>query len=508
VLFGGFESPAATATALYDTWEFDGTTWVRRSATGPQINKPILVYDESRSEMLMLGQLADETVKMYRYDAVAGSWTEITPAAKPPCVNESAATFRPTDNTILLTGGVCSTSTNIDEVWQWDGSTWTKATTLLGTERRYASAQAFDVSRSQLLRFGGTAAFDTPRGTTFAFTTEWVQMLDAASPGARSLFALTSDPVNKTIWMYGGINDQSTYFDFWQYKNGQWTYVNAEGSPASCSSPNAVYDTDRKKMVMVCGDSSIYEWDGSAWKSFIDLKTGPKARRFSMMTYDQTLKKTVLFGGFDESKYVAETWLWDGAAWTEIKNKRPPARTLAAMWFDPVQKKSIIYGGVGRPTPDDGIKRYDDMWSLDSTGWTKMTVTTTPGTRYGAQVTVDMLKPRVLLFGGLLYEQVETPFSQKQTFQDDLWEWDGATWKKLVTSGKPPARQNGAMVYDTTRGEMVLFAGYGGSFFSDTWILGDNLTWSVREQNVNRRRTTAATIGSRPAAELPGVVAE
>jgi hypothetical protein len=508
VLVGGIES-TTTSTAVYDTWEFDGTTWVRRNATGPQINKPILSYDESRGEMIMLGELTDETVKMYRYDAAAGTWNELTPTTKPPCSNESMLTFRPTDNATLLTGGICSTSGLTDEVWSWNGTDWAKVTTLLATERVYSAAQAFDVYRSQLVRYGGTAAFDAPRPNTFIFTGEWSQMVDVSAPGARSLYALTADPVNKTIWMYGGINEGSSYFDFWQYRNGQWTFVNVEGTPESCSSPNSVFDTDRKKMVMVCQDTSVYEWDGAAWKKFTDLKTHPKVRRFSSMVYDQTMKKTVLFGGFDETNYLAETWLWDGAAWTEIKNKRPPARTLTAMWFDPVQKKTMIYGGVGRPTPDDGIERYSDMWSLDSTGWTKMTPATTPGTRYGAQVTVDPNKPRVLLFGGLLYEA--TPgeaITRKQTFQNDLWEWDGTTWKKLTTVGAPPARQNGAMVFDATRNEMVLFAGYGGSFFSDTWLL-NNLTWSVREQNVNRRRTTVAgSVGVHQTVDTPELISE
>lgn len=508
VLFGGAQIGTANVLSnLKDTWEFDGTTWIQRSTDGPAIERPMLAYDAARNEMILVGALADATVKMYRYNATAGSWAEVTPATKPPCVTDSAMTYDSVEQVIVLTGGVCTTSPLVDEVWKWNGTDWAKMTTTTNVDRMSGAAQDFDPERGVLVRFGGTAAFASPRAFTNTLRTDWIAMFDASSPAPRSLFAVASDPARNITWMFGGINEFDYYTDFWQYQNGQWRFIVAENGPASCSSPNAAFDSDRNKLVVVCGDSSTFEWDGTAWKKFADLKLKPDARRFSMMVYDQTLKKSVLFGGYNDINYLDKTWLWDGTQWTEQKNKRPTARSLSAMWFDPNTKKTIVYGGIGRPTPDDAIERYSDMWTLDSTGWTKLTVTNNPGMRYGAQVAVDTQSTpnRVLLFGGLLYERQPEPSTVRtQSYQNDLWEWNGSAWRKLTSAAVPPARQNGALFYDASRREIVLFGGYGGYFFGDTWILGADGSWTVREESRGRRRPISRSNGiTGPSSETP-----
>src|SRR5439155_14691936 len=121
---------------------------------------------------------------------------------------------------------------------------------------------------------------------------------------------------------------------------------------------------------------------------------------FASLVYDQTLKKTVLFGGYD-TNYLDQTWTWDGTVWTRVKKNPPPSRALAAMWYDPTLKKTVLYGGIGRLTSTDRLTRFADMWTFDGTGWTQLTPASTPGPRYGAQVTIDPHTNKVLLFGGM-----------------------------------------------------------------------------------------------------------
>src|SRR5204863_7657962 len=171
--------------------------------------------------------------------------------------------------------------------------------------------------------------------------------------------------------------------------------------PTACVSPLASYDTDRMKIVLVCNNSALWECDGSTWTSPANLKQVPPARRFSSMVYDQSLKKTVFFGGWDTSNYLDQTWTWDGTVWTRVKKNPAPSRGLAAMWYDPTLKKTVLYGGLGRVTSQDRLTRFADMWTFDGTGWTLLTPTgDTPGARYGAQVTVDPRTNKVVLFGG------------------------------------------------------------------------------------------------------------
>ncbi|HYC58431.1 MAG TPA: kelch repeat-containing protein, partial [Thermoanaerobaculia bacterium] len=55
-----------------DTWEFDGTQWqqVIGGTTGPKVAKPLMEYDASRNQMILIGLNETGTEKiMYRYNA-------------------------------------------------------------------------------------------------------------------------------------------------------------------------------------------------------------------------------------------------------------------------------------------------------------------------------------------------------------------------------------------------------------------------------------------------------
>jgi hypothetical protein len=489
VLAGGtkFSADGKTLTAVHDTWEFDGTTWTQISGAA-NAGKPILAYDAAHDQMLMLAQTDALAPQMYTYDPAAGAWNQVNNTTLPPCVNEGQMTYQSsTTQTVIYTGGVCTnTISSVDDTYEWDGSNWNKVEVVSGTIRLFGAALAFDDNRQSAVLFGGTPPLGNPVADTWIFGNKtWVPVIDPSRPGPRSLFAFATDPVNNTIWMLGGIDEVNTLGDFWKYQSGAWESVTADGTPASCSTPNSAYDTNRQKLVVVCADSGTFEWDGAAWKPAAGLKTVPPARRFSSMAYDPNLKKIVLFGGFNDLSYVDETWLWDGTEWTRQKKNPAPARSLASMWFDPNLKKIVIYGGIGRVTTTDRITRFSDMWTFDGNGWAELKPSGgTPGSRYGAQATVDPRSDHVLLFGGL---RVDTPppvppattSTDVQVYANDTWEWDGSVWKRLSTDGLPPPRENGAMAFDPTRNEIVMFGGYAGAFLSDLWSFTPN-HWQVK----------------------------
>ena len=500
VIFGGTHTVTNTTTNLSttttytDTWEFDGTTWVQRAATGPSVNKPLLVYDEARAEVLMIGIDASGGTLMYRYKPATATWEAITPATKPACVNEAGLVYNPIKKVVFVTGGVCTTSDAlIEDDLEWDGTNWTKLAPTAISGAGFGQAMAFDELRGVIVQFGGTEAFGLPQNRTYVFRDNaWAVFSDPFTPGPRSLFALRGDLRNNAMWLLGGFNESDTFTDFWKYQNGVWSKPVTTGGPANgCITPNSAYDSDRGKLVVICSDSSTFEWDGASatWTAFaVDEKKFPLGRRFSSMVYDQNLKKTVLFGGFHDPDYLSTTWLWDGATWTQVKKNPPTARSLQSMWFDPVLNRTVIYGGLGRQNPQDRIVRYSDMWTFDGSGWTLLkNVTQTPGLRYGAQVAVDPATKKTILFGGLRTDINGT--LQTQTYVDDTWQWDGTAWTKLTTSTTPPPRENGFFDYDPSRGALTLFGGFSGFYHSDVWTFKDG-NWSlVADAPITRRRT-------------------
>lgn len=473
LLFGGTTTSAdgKTTTNHTDTWEFDGTSWRQVAATGPTVIKPLLEHDASRDQMVMLGIDSAGKTLMYRYDRAAGAWNEVKPEALPACVNEGSLAYDATKQVLTALEGICADTGFTGVTWEWNGENWVKLETKNPGPRQAGGAATFDAARQQIIFYGGTPLIANPTSTMWKLAEgDWATVIDTTSPSPRSLFGFQADPARGVIWLFGGISDESgSLDDLWRYQNGFFHKITAEKGPTSCGGANTAFDTDRSKLVVLCTDSSTFEWDGTEWKGFPDLKTKPPGRRFSSMIYDKTLKKTVLFGGYDEINYMQQTWTWDGTAWTEVKRDRPHRRILTSMWFDPVLKKTVIFGGLGRKSEEGRVERFNDMWSFDGNGWTEIkNVASVPSPRYGAQAGVDPRRNRVLLFGGLRTET--SGVTQTQVYADDFYEWDGTAWKRITTATVPPARENGRFEYDPLTGEMVLFGGYAGYLLSDIWL--------------------------------------
>jgi hypothetical protein len=77
-----------------------------------------------------------------------------------------------------------------------------------------------------------------------------------ATPGARSNFGMTYDPICKNWWLFGGVWAQGvsseTKNDLWKYSNGLWTWVSgsnltnqriAYNSPGSRTDPMMAIDS-------------------------------------------------------------------------------------------------------------------------------------------------------------------------------------------------------------------------------------------------------------------------
>lgn len=505
ILYGGnVLDPSGEKFNLFsDTWEFDGTQWHRLIENTPKVAKPLMDYDATRNQMILIGLNETGTEKvMYRYNATSNAWDVLTPATMPTCVNDGHLVYQEHTGKLIFFGGVCATGTPAgEEVFEWDGSNWTKLT-VSTWPRLSGQAVAYDPLRREVVAYGGTTALGSVVGsqTQLLRNQTFRQAFQVIRPTPRSQTTFETDPATATIYLYGGLDETGTFFntDLWGYRNGQWFRL--PGGPNTCDHPLAAFDTDRHRLVVTCGGTEVFEFDGTEWKTFANLTEKPDARRFSAMVYDPTLKKTVMYGGFFGTNYRNDTWTWDGTAWTEVDmdgDERPPNRGQMAMWYDPLQKKVILYAGIGRPSLDHRITRYTDMWAFNGSGWTKLNVTETPGMRFGPQVEVNPLSGKMLLFGGLVaapHPQDPSGKSLIQFFANDTWEWDGAAskWTRLTTdsiSPDPEVRENGAMAWDPTANRMVLFAGYAKGFYrSDLWEWNGQ-DWVPRvEQGGGRRR--------------------
>lgn len=201
----------------------------------------------------------------------------------------------------------------------------------------------------------------------------------------------------------------------------------------------------------IFGDT--WEWDGRAWTEI--ATSGPSPRYVHGMAYDEGRARVVVFGGYAMGGFRGDTWEWDGHSWAQVASTGPSPRVGAAMAYDAARQRVVLFGGLhSTPTPPTGT------WEWDGQSWAR-TATAGPSARHSHAMAYDPARRRVVLFGG--WDQQRFP-----SLLGDTWEWDGATWLLVASTGASP-RANHAMTGDTARERVVLFGGRAAQALDDTW---------------------------------------
>jgi len=253
-----------------------------------------------------------------------------------------------------------------------------------------------------------------------------------------------------------------------------WTEQAPAVSPSARAWPSMAYDAATGTVVLFGGwdgtsrVSDTWTWNGATWTKQAPA-VHPFARFGGAMAYDAATGTVVLFGGYGYGKadiFFGDTWTWNGTTWTEQHPATsPPGRWGAAMAYDAATGTVVLFGGNGQ-------RGYlGDTWTWDGTTWTNQAPATSPPTRTFAYMTYDAATGTAVLFGG--YDQAGCLFG-------DTWTWDGRTWTKQAPATSPRARAEGAMAYDAATGTAVLFGGYdqtGGcarrpQYLAQTWTWG------------------------------------
>jgi hypothetical protein len=127
------------------------------------------------------------------------------------------------------------------------------------------------------------------------------------------------------------------------------------------------------------------------------LSTLPPSRMGHALIYDSARAVTLAVGGrpvSDTGSSSADTWAWDGSAWTELPASFPP-RGFIQGTFDSARQVSVIYGGIDQ-SPSSAYfaetqERSTGTWSNRSG---------TPGARSSSGLAYDAGRGVTVLFGG------------------------------------------------------------------------------------------------------------
>lgn len=256
MLFGG---DTMGDVEMGDTWEWNGSIWVRRTMSGPSARaRHAMAYDSHRGVTVLFG----------------GNGT----------------------------GG--------GETWEWDGNEWTLVSTE-GPPRRTWHSMTYDSARGVVVLFGGEEGYRSYYGDTWEWDGARWRLTATDGPSPRAGSGLAYDSAREVVVLFGGLDGTSRLSDTWEWNGSGWIRVAEDGPHHLTGTPrpfSMAYDLDRNVTVLVGSTRDAIEtwqWDGRVWQQ---VQVGaPTPRWDSAMAYDSLRKAMVIFSG-SLAGWRGDTW--------------------------------------------------------------------------------------------------------------------------------------------------------------------------------------------------------
>jgi hypothetical protein len=407
------------------TWLWDGTTWSQRfPPAAPAAGQPAFATDTRRNRVVAF--FGGET---WEWDGV--TWLlRATTALGPGARGGAALAYDPVRRVTVLFGGLGASNTPRADTWEWNGLRWTARTTAHSPSARFGASMAWDPSRSRVLLFAGTFDYFVGSSDTWEFDgTDWVARTFASTPPPRYGASLTWDPVRSVFVAVGG-TAYDPLDDIWELDGSRWSMRGR--TPVRMQSHGAAWD-ERASRLVVLHRGVTFAFDG---QTLVPIGRSVLSERSSpMVAFDATRARLTLFGGYPSLSpaplypSVNDTWVRDASGWTELSpGTSPAARYGGALTWDVVRQRLVLFGGTSEINSPAGVvgRTFSDTWTFDGTAWSQLSPTASPPAGSSVGTWDEAMQRVVVLSGG-------------------TWGFDGTTWSSVATGGPP---LGSALAYD------------------------------------------------------------
>ncbi len=304
----------------------------------------------------------------------------------------------------------------------------------------------------------------------------WTDLSSASSPPpGRYLAAMTWDPVDNYVLMFGGFSTGGALSDTWAFSDNQWTQLSPATSPPARYVATLAWDAADHYAVLFGGFNGISEYYNDTWTFAGGTWTNitgttnqtPEGRWRQSMTWDAADGYIVMFGGTNSAgTALAETWSFVHGNWTKLTvTGSPPGRYRATMAYDAVDGYAVVFGGCTSNCPDSST------WTYHNLTWKSVSASTHPSARIYFGMTYSPIYQHVLLFGGSS-STGNTPLS-------DTWAFANDTWTDITSnlSRSPAARAYLEMSFDAVDNYSIIYGGQwtNGTYIDQTWALGPSI---------------------------------
>ncbi|MEM7534504.1 MAG: kelch repeat-containing protein [Chloroflexota bacterium] len=285
VVFGGAVSDPLSTADLADTWVLDAQEITQAMNWQPLYSPPIftrwtgvaMALEQTTADdstYLFFGGSAGSILQNRTFRWRNGEAAELSPVDNPPA--RRAHKLAGTDNQkgILLFGGISQNNIYRNDTWLWQDENWT-ALALDGTQpaARAHHSLAYSSQDGVWLLFGGLDASGNALNDVWQFDgATWTELkpntsADSTVPAPRYRTAFVYDAVANQMMLFGGEDGNETFYDdLWFFKDSTWQLVeassvaeeqtpnrNAFHRPIPRSGHGAVYNPDKQHLVIAGG---------------------------------------------------------------------------------------------------------------------------------------------------------------------------------------------------------------------------------------------------------------
>lgn len=290
--------------------------WRLRSTTGPSPRGEYgLAYDSRRGMTVMVGgarNLGFDDVVRETWEWNGQSWALVSTGG-PTQRCDNAVGYDGAREVLVSFGGY--DGTYLRDTWTWNGSVWEQKSTT-GPLARADSFMAFRPADGGMILLGGKTMLQVRADTWRWNGTTWTALTPATSPPARWIHRMAYDAAHDEIVVFGGASASQVLGDMWSWTGSTWTQRTPVTLPPARYGNAIAYDSHRQVVLLFGGQNGFnfgvgvlgdtWEWNGTNWSAL--PVSGPSARTFMKMAYDQRRRKIVLFGGYNGTAFVNDTW--------------------------------------------------------------------------------------------------------------------------------------------------------------------------------------------------------
>lgn len=355
VVFGGAQYNVAHSS---DTWEWDAATgWsvIARANNPPGRQWATLTYAGSRLVLVGGSDAAGPMRDVWEYDNSKGydpdnGWVEITPR-NAPLQRVASPVYDESRREVVVPGGYTFAGA-VNDVWTYKDGAWRRRLEHDAgrvPSPRIFNSSAYDSTRGVSVMFGGTStAGDGLDDVSEWNGTSWVARVTANPPPARYEAGFVYDRAADVFVMFGGLTGGQPFGDTWELSGSAWTQVPTPSELLPHYAPSMAYDVAGARTVLLGSDGVTWTYANRTWSS---LGPATMGRRDGAATaYDPRRQRVLLVGGIDDKgNRRSDAWELDGDTWREVLvgGELPSPRFSSALVADPPGRSMMLFGGQG-----------------------------------------------------------------------------------------------------------------------------------------------------------------